>query len=218
MPTLGELCLRWCREQYAVEPVPSRETLAAWFELANRGLDKMVLAGTRLNHCAMAQSAALAFGATEQQALNLKFPHGMRAGAKQLMSDAIERHRWHAVSEARAGVWTPHPGDLAIYDRSQPGRPETSWWGHVDRIIEAGEREYSSIGANEGPGGAWKIDIGVPYAWSTLLGFVAYPQGEAEPPVHLLSPEDVARIKGMVALTLDQTESRHWETAGKATV
>lgn len=219
MTTLGEHALDWClREQHAGTPGIAK--LAGWFELAGRGLEGMVLAGQKLNHCAIAQSAALRAGLEE---MGLPFdwehcPHGMRAGAKQLMHDAIMNHRWHAASEAVSGVWSPSLGDLAIYDRSQPGRPETAWWGHVDRVVRTWPDYYSSVGANEGPGGAWRYDTDVPFSHPKLLGFIAYPRPEPDPPRHLLSVEEITQVKSMVALTLDQSEARWWENAREETV
>lgn len=220
MTTLGQYCLEWCKKEKAFETRPSVTTLARWFALAERGLEGMVLAGKKLNHCAIAQAAALQHG-LERMGLPPDWehaPHGYRAGAKQLMLDAIGNNCWHASSEVVSGEWFPEPGDLAVYDRSKPGRPETSWWGHVDRVIHVGDTVYTNIGANEGPGGDWVVQVGIPYTHPKLLGFVAYPRAEPEPPKHPLSEQEVRRIKALVALTIDESESAWWEDNREAEV
>jgi hypothetical protein len=102
-------------------------------------------------------------------------PHEPRAGAIELQQDAIKQGRFRPVAEVRAGKWLPRPGDLAIYNRSNPGKPETSWWRHVDRVIRVsgdGAR-YENIGANE-VAGAWNLESSS-FDNPKLLGFVEYP-------------------------------------------
>ena len=214
--SLGERCLLWCQAQRALEDPPSVATRAKWFRLCERGGKALVGPWTKdaaladWNHCAAAQSAALSVVARAGDVL----PHGYRAGARELMADAIERHCWHEVSEVRAGVWEPAVGDLAIYDRSVPGRPETSWWGHVDRVMELQRSSsgrvtsYTNLGANEGAD-MWREQV-TPISHTRLLGFVAYPQAnvpEKPHPDHLLSDEQIVHTKALAALALDSALS-----------
>lgn len=99
-------------------------------------------------------------------------PREPRASAKEIMADAVKLGRWRSVAEVRGGKWLPRAGDLAIYDRSIAGRPETSWYGHVDRVIRVSEdqREYDNVGANE-VAGSWRIES-TPFNLPRLLGFV----------------------------------------------
>ena len=202
----GERAVLWCLEQYRTARVPSRELLASWAKPVGRGLDRMILAGTRLNHCAMAQSAAMLATIDEEIA-----PHGYRAGARQLMDDAVARGVWHKAAELKTG-WRPRSGDLCIYDRSVPGRPETAWHGHVDRIQALGEVDMVCIGANEGPGGAWVI-APTRYDHPKLLGTISYPAYKRDaprtPPKDLLTPDEVEHVQSLVALSLAQSAGGH---------
>lgn len=187
--------------------MPSQELLIAWAVPVGRGLEGMIKAGKRLNHCAMAQSMAMITTIEEEPA-----PHGYRAGARQLMDDSIARGCWHKASELRT-KWRPRVGDLCIYDRSIPGRPDTAWHGHVDRIQAIDAESMICVGANEGPGGAWVI-APTRYDNPKLLGTISYPPGPAAkprtPPSDLLTPEEISRIEGLVALSLAQSA---WEIA-----
>lgn len=205
--TLGERCLAWCLAQAEREPVPTPDTLARWFAPCVRDGEPLGIRSG--NHCAAAQCAA-ALACADGETL----PHQYRAAAKEIMADAIDAGAWHEASELRAGLWYPAPGDLAVYDRSQPGRPETAWWGHVDRVISVLSSGFGNVGANEGPGGAWRIQV-TDYSHARLLGFVAYPRPHEQRPVHLLSREEVARIRNLVALTAHTAagpEASWWET------
>jgi hypothetical protein len=215
---LGERCVLWSREQMTREPRPSAATLASWFSRAVR--NGRALGITKGNHCAIAASyAALACALDGEE-----IPHEPRAAARELQADAIARGCWHEAREVWDGVWAPRGGDLAVYDRSKPGRPETSWWGHVDRVSGPPEETgYWNLGANEGAGGAWREQISR-YDNPRLLGFVAYPRlaptvvrpEPPEPPEagYELSDRERARIWGLVALTAEEAEPERWESNG----
>lgn len=217
-PTLGERCVQWCRDEMRRAVTPSRETVAGWLgpcERAGRrmSLDTLHLAGRKQNHCAAAACASALACRDRIEVI----PHRYRAAARELMADAIASRTWHGRDAVLAG-WRPEVGDLAIYDRSQPGRPETSWWGHVDRVSAVGPDDYENIGANEGPGGAWRIER-TRYDHPRLLGFVAYPRPEpvtASPATRDVPPPaayaliDHQRVGELVALTLDQSEAQWW--------
>lgn len=207
--SLGERAVNWCRAQADGMPVPSSVRLALWFQPVGRGLEKMVIAGTRLNHCAAAQCAA----AFECLLPGEEVPHLYRAGALQLKLDAIERHCWHEVSEVRSGAWKPSVGDLAIYSRYNPSNPKSEpWHAHVDRVSAVKASLYEAIGANEGPGGRWRIDQ-TPFSTPSILGFIEYPRPQVAPtaPLHLLTEGEVERVRELVALTLDRSEAAWWD-------
>lgn len=213
---VGELAVEWCRGQMMRENPPSAGTKAAWFAKCERnGLIGFLGSKFSGNHCAAAQCAAAFACAKPDETL----PHRHRAGAKELMADAAESGAWVSRERVLAG-WRPRAGDLAIYDRSQPGRPETSWWGHVDRVSDVGVADYENIGANEGPGGAWRVQR-TEYDHPRLLGFVSYPQPEQEqeqPPVdEPAAPEitdaDRRHVETLVTLTMEQAEAEWWATA-----
>lgn len=210
---LGERALEWCRVQSASQKTPTAETKSAWFRLCERD-GKVGYLGTKFagNHCAAAQCAAALAVAHPGDAI----PHRYRSAAKELMADAVELGAWHPVAEVRSGAWLPRVGDLAIYDRSQPGRPETSWWGHVDRVSEVGSEDYENLGANEGPGGAWNVQR-TPYSHPRLLGFIAYPDPPEAPREPAPSPGDLSdeerrHVESLVALTHADVEADWWKT------
>jgi hypothetical protein len=208
--SLGERCVEWCIRQMQGQLRPSTALLASWFEIAERNgrpLGLRVTETNRPNHCAIAQCNA----AFECRIPGELIPHRMRAAAKELMVDAIGSRAWHSRAEVDQG-WRPRTGDLAIYDRSKPGKPETSWYGHVDRVIECTGGLFKNIGANEGPRGEWVLQV-TPIDTPKLLGFVSYPTLE---PVQRetsleITDEDRAHVASLVGLSLSEAEARWWE-------
>jgi len=173
--SLGFRCVLWSRQQMRLANPPSDTLRAAWLAPCERSGKRLGL--SKGNHCAATCCAA----ATAVLAAGEAMPHGYRAGAKELMADAQARHAWHPASEVRAGTWAPAVGDVVIWDRSQPGKPETSWMGHASRVTEVGSDDhpghFRTIGANEGAGGGW-VESWRPIDHARLLGFIAYPQLE----------------------------------------
>jgi GH25 family lysozyme M1 (1,4-beta-N-acetylmuramidase)/peptidoglycan hydrolase-like protein with peptidoglycan-binding domain len=192
--TLGKRAIDWCRREMARENPPSAKTKALWFAHAERNGKKLGV--TSGNHCAITQSVA-ALESTSDPAL---IPHRARAGAKELQRDAMAVGAFHSVADVRAGKYKLRPGDLAIYDRSQPARPETGWWGHVDRVTRVFEKSYENIGANAGPNGEWRVQT-TDFNHPKLLGFIAYPQALAKP---VAVPSDEARAADVSVAPLDE--------------
>ena len=141
-----------------------------------------------------------------------------RAGAKEVMRDAIAGRRggvWVPASEARQG-YRPPPGSAVVYWREDP----KSWKGHVERLIEATDAGYRSVGANE-RGGRWYIDVDpVSYDHPRLLGFCVedgdwaplVPTDESEAGPELDSRAyDVADVDVDVILARGATVAPHWE-------
>jgi hypothetical protein len=134
-------------------------------------------------------------------------PHGYRAGVVELVADVKDTDakwsgRWHNVKEVREGKWTPKPGDLAIYDRSNPTKPETSWWRHVNRVVSysIAEQSFTTVGGNE----QQKITLAVQSIHQTrLLGFIAYPQPKEVRPKQLLSAKEKSELASLVYITID---------------
>ena len=174
--SLGERCVLLCEEEMAREPTPSNATLAKYLHGCERSgspglgawLAREAAGGKRHNHCAATQSWAAFQCRTESETV----PHAYRAGAKELMRDAIAAGAWLPIENVRAGKAFPGPGDLAIYWRVQPD----GWQGHVDRVRTIAGDGYGNIGANEGLRGAWKTEF-TPWTKENLLGFVLYPRG-----------------------------------------
>jgi len=206
MMTFGEMCVKVAEREMARVNPPTAVDVAVYFQNCVRG--GKILGIKKGNHC-----AAFASWCAAQTLLEMgvdsppNLPHQYRAGAKELMCDSIASATWHEKSEVLAGVWLPEKGDLAIYDRSIPGRPETAWWGHVDRVMSVDGSHYQNIGANEAPNptgiNATRIEW-TPFNHSRLLGFIAYPRENSQSPKHLLKSWQIDYLKGLVALTTQQ--------------
>jgi len=217
----GVKALEWSQAEMARENPPTVATRAKWFRLCERNGVKLVGPHTpdsaleSWNHCAAGASAAMV--ATIPEPL---WPHRPRAGAKELMRDAIRRGTWLSIADVRAGRGMPDIGDLAIYDRSKPGRPETNWWGHVDRVSGlaykvppiTSERQtdflgFGNLGANE-VAKKWREQDTLVSA-PRLLGFIRYPMLNAvsgvAPAVSLLDEQELHALEGLLALTLNQS-------------
>jgi hypothetical protein len=136
--------------------------------------------------------------------------HGYRAGVVELVADVQVGEdycgRWLGIEDVRAGDGWPCVGDLAVYNRSVAGRPETSWWRHVNRIESIHDDMFVAIGGNE----RHKIRRGS-YHFSNpkLMGFILYPparpDGSTRNPVTrpMLSDREREQIMDQVALSLD---------------
>jgi len=115
--------------------------------------------------------------ATKQSLLkDDKMPHGYRAGVVELVQDAMSVGNWKTAKQIRLKQYTMQQGDLAIFDRSVPGKKHTSWWRHVARIeteVGSDEKSFRTLGGNENN----------TYTLTTrditnkkFLGCIAYPQ------------------------------------------
>ncbi len=135
--------------------------------------------------------------------------HEWRAGVVEIVADARERDLFFPIDDVRAGVYEPQPGDLAIWDRSKPGGP--AWWRHVNRVVSHDPQDegtaddlFVTIGGNEGR--TIKLNRDRPKRLDTgkLLGFVSYGQRTDDDalPVHPLSDDERAELRGMIALSL----------------
>lgn len=209
IPSLGSRCVDWCESMAQSAVVPRTVQLAGWFALCERDgshsvgdfLAAQCHQGKRPNHCAATQSAA----AFQCRLPGEVIPHGYRAAAKELMRDAIAGGTWKPKALVLSGAWLPRRGDLAIYDRSKPGRPETAWQGHVDRVTKLVAEGYENIGANEGPQGQWRRQV-TRFDHEPLMGFIEYPG-----PVGFIPKEFREHILALSALTLEQSEAKWWE-------
>lgn len=170
MTTLGQLALRHALAEAATGTRPDAGRIATYFSGATRSGRPIGISSG--NWCAASASWSVFTACGD---LCKHVPHGWRVGAKELMEDAVKNGHWRAPRDVREGNWRPNPGDLAIYDRSDPANPETSWMGHVNRVIRSTSDGYEAIGGNEGGPTGWKITQRS-YNDPRLLGFVAYPQ------------------------------------------
>lgn len=214
--TLGVRAVDWSLAEMKRENPPSGATKALWFKNVERGgraifQNVSAAAAAKLNHCAAAACYAAIQAVVQAQVDPADVPHDYRAAAKELMADA--GRFWRTKRLVLLGEWRPAPGDLAIYDRSIPGRPETSWWGHVDRVMGVGSNEFENIGANEGPRGEWIIQT-TRYDHPRLLGFIEYPREG----LNELSPAERRHVESLQSITADMAESEYWDLKRKAGV
>lgn len=195
--TLGERCVLLSLAEMDRENPPSSATVAKYLSGCVRGGKRLGLA--KGNHC----SAAGGWALEECLFAGESRPHAWRAGAKENIADAIAAGCWHPVEEIRSGKWMPSRGDVVIYDRSQPGSPETAWWGHYDRILACAADGYDNLGANEGPRGEWRTQF-TPWSLDRIEGVIAYPR-KAPQPAHPVPEELRRRAIALRDLTLAQT-------------
>lgn len=134
-------------------------------------------------------------------------PHGYRAGVVEMVADARDPNAkwtgdWKDVELVRLGQWVPKVGDLAIYDRSQPGRPDTAWWRHVNRVVKFDEDAdlFHTIGGNE----RQRVSLSSQSIYKeNLLGFIAYPQYDYCRNKKLLSSGEREHLVHLVYMTID---------------
>ena len=198
--TLGERCVEWCLSHlgHTEQPPGSNDSplIRSWLAPCVRGdgPDAYELGLSKVNWCSAFQCAAM----HAQLATGEALPHGYRAGVVELVedtslgNDGLIRYagKYRPVGLVRAGEWAPEAGDLAIWDRSNPAKPQSSWWRHVERVVkyDADAGIFTAVGGNEGH--AVRVDqnhIGA----ARLLGFIEYPRREVTTglPVNLTDQE-----------------------------
>lgn len=222
---LGERALDVARSQIGVMERPFgsndgpeiRQYLAPC-EREHNGGPPLKLNLFKVNWCAAFASwcQAQALHSTERPA------HGYRIGVLEIVTDVkLGRGydgkftgKWLDVKEARLGAGVPMPGDLAIYDRSVPGKPETNWWRHVNRVEMWNGSSYVAIGGNEQQRvmrASHSLDN------PKLLGFVLYPRvrpdGMSQPSTvrPMLSDKEKEELLDMVAVSLAGIRDSMWK-------
>lgn len=71
--------------------------------------------------------------------------------AKKIRDQIEEAGQWFDADAVRADPSIVRPGMIAVWDRSQPGKPETSWFGHVGVIVgPSGGGTFPTIEGNSG--------------------------------------------------------------------
>lgn len=217
--SLGERCVQWALALVGQhgQPLGSQESpmIAPWRRCCVRGYGSSAVSLNLppTNWCAIFACAAVQASIQPGE----RWPHGFRAGVVELVQDGSGEHpeyngRWRPVQLMRSGQWQPRVGDLAIWDRSQPNRPETSWWRHVSRFVKGDQAQgtFQTVGGNEGD----TIKISEhPFSSDKLLGFIEYPR-EADSEHSPLSDEQREQIGQHVALfmseCLNAAANEHW--------
>ena len=220
--TLGERCVAWCLQHvgHTEAPPGSNDSplIRSWLAPCARGYeDKRVVLGiSKMNWCAAFQCAAM----QACLAPGDEKPHDYRAGVVELVEDTYPGQdglmpfagRYMPIELTRSGEFRPSIGDLVIWDRSDPAKPETSWYRHVSRVVKfsASEGTFQTVGGNEGQ----KVAIGEHHISSAkLLGWIHYlipNRQQVEPP--LFSDEERERILNNVGMFLREAADTIWGT------
>lgn len=95
-------------------------------------------------------------------------PHGYRAGVVEIVSDLQKNGLWRDINNS----YKPRIGDIVVFDRSQPNKPETAWWRHVGRVYYIKDSNFKCISGN--CYGCWKVTSHT-MDQKNLLGFGEYP-------------------------------------------
>lgn len=103
-------------------------------------------------------------------------PHSYRAAVVELVYDAKQGGVWVPKSEWSEN--TVQRGDLAIWDRSNPGGPQ--WYRHVNRVlaVDYGKGVLDTIGGNEN---VRRWNVRETTNFDKLLGFIQYPRLPEKP-------------------------------------
>lgn len=99
-------------------------------------------------------------------------PHGCRLGVVEIVSDLQLKGLWRPIKQISNKMYQIRIGDLVVFDRSQPNKPETSWFRHIGRVYDINNDGFRCISGNSG--GCWKIS-NHKYSQQNLLGFGEYP-------------------------------------------
>lgn len=85
------------------------------------------------NWCAMAVGTWIRRAAA---ARDVARPIEGSMGAKATMAQLQRAGAWQSAAALRARPGQLVPGMVVVWDRSDPARPETSWWGHIGIVAE----------------------------------------------------------------------------------
>lgn len=102
------------------------------------------------NWCAIATSSWLVDGAADA---GVPPPVAGSAGAQAVMAQFKAARRWVSFEEALANPDLVKPGMVPVWDRSVPGDPATSWWGHIGVVSRRVGTAFDAIEGNSGEGG-----------------------------------------------------------------
>lgn len=80
------------------------------------------------------------------------------------------------VTKSAAGPSSIPPASVVYWDRSQPGNPDTEWWGHIGFVVQwTGPRTFTTIEGNSGPTGDRVATMTRSLDDPRLLGFGLWP-------------------------------------------
>lgn len=121
------------------------------------------------NWCAFAVSAWIFEGASDA---GVEPPVDGSPGVLVLMNQFKQIKRFVSASEARKNPSLVRRGMIVFWDRSVPGRPETSWFGHVGAVtgpVKSGL--FPTIEGNSGQDGARVAEMSHALSEPRIFGF-----------------------------------------------
>lgn len=106
------------------------------------------------NWCAAFTTWAV-YGAIQRLGLEavLTPPFRGSGAAKGLRDELAGRLAWVPVGQLLEAPRRLRAGDLLVWDRSQPGKPETAGFGHVGIVVGVGRIELGEVDTVEGNSG-----------------------------------------------------------------
>lgn len=174
--TLGERCVAFAENELnnnVREDKPGSYTsprIREYFAICTRQINgkEVNLNFTKGNWCAASASFCLKNSLLSGEVP----PHGYRLGVVEIVTDLQRKGLWRPTVDVRSGSYNIQIGDVIIFDRSQPGKPETNWYRHIGRVYDIIPDGFRCISGNSG--GCWKIS-NHKLSQSNLLGFGQYP-------------------------------------------
>jgi len=207
--SLGERCVAFAENEMnngVKEDKPNSFTsprLREYFAICTRlvnGKEVSMKSFTAGNWCA----AGVSFCLHESLLLNEMAPHGYRLGVVELVADMQHNKTYFTIDEVRKGLYTLKVGDIIIFDRSNPNKPETQWFRHVGRIYSVdGLDSFKCISGNSG--GQWRISSHN-LSQTNLLGFGYYPEKAAPTTVNPVQPRQPLSFDNVDILSLAPLE------------
>ena len=179
--TLGERCVEFAKNEMANGVKEDKKNsftsarIREYFNICTRlvngketAIGKSFTAG---NWCA----AGVSFCCHESLLSGETVPHGYRLGVVEIVADMQKRGTYYTRTQATKGEYKLNIGDVIVFDRSTPGKPETTWYRHIGRVYSIDGNKFTCISGNNG--GQWKIsnhDLNQ----KNLLGFGKYPEAK----------------------------------------
>jgi len=174
--TLGERCVAFAENELnnnVKEDKPGSYTsprIREYFSICTRKINgkEVKLNFTKGNWCA----ASASFCMLQSLLPGEEKPHECRLGVVEIVADLESKGLWKPIRYVYNQSYIIKVGDLVVFDRSQPGKPETSWWRHIGRVYEVSNKEFKCISGNSA--GKWNISLHN-INQKNLLGFGRYP-------------------------------------------
>ena len=157
--SLGERCVAFAENELAnkvQEDKPKSYTsprIREYFSIATRVINgkEVKMHVQAANWCA----AGVSFCLYNSLLTNEKQPHGYRLGVVEIIADLQSNKRYKDVIDVRKKSKSIKVGDPVFFDRSDPKKPESSWWRHIGLVHTVLSDGFTCISGNSN--GKWNI-------------------------------------------------------------